>query len=69
MHVRERVVTSILAKVVGKPCTRGRALAHNDGSRPKGVHAQTLGLARANWQTSVQAEFKVVQKLAIGRTG
>ena len=57
------------AKAVGKLCTRGRALAPNDGSRPKGVHAQTLGQARANWQTSVQAEFKVVQNLVIGRTG
>ena len=68
MHVRERVVASIPAKVVGKLCARGRALAHSDGSRQKGVHAQALGLARANRQTSVQAEFKVVQKLAIGRT-
>ena len=69
MHIKERVVASIPAKVVGNLCKRGRALAHSDGSRQKGVHAQTLGLAKANWQTSVQAEFKVVQKLAIGRTG
>ena len=34
----------------------------------KDVHAQTLELARANWQASVQAEFKGVQKLASGRT-
>ena len=69
MHVREQVVASIPAKVVGKLCARGRALAYSDGSRQKGVRAQTLELARASWQVSVQAEFKVVQKLAIGRTG
>jgi hypothetical protein len=60
MHIREQKVAAMPAKLVGKLCTRGRALAHNNV--PQNVQAD--GLARANWQVSVQAEFKVVQKLA-----
>ena len=55
MHIREQKVAAMPAKLVGKLCTRGRALAQSDVSKQKDVHAQTLELARANWQVSVQA--------------
>ena len=69
MHIRERVVASIPAKGRRDTVYTRQSVGAERCKQAKDVHAQTLGLARANWQTSVQAEFKVVQKLAIGRTG
>ena len=69
MHIREQVVASMSAKVVGKLCTLGGALALNDVSQTStGGQASKKRTGKSELASVCAGGVQNVQKLASGRT-